>query len=134
MTGLRDLADLLRGMSPVLHPGRFVFATTTDAELARRAEAQMMFVEEEGITLILDPDAAAALGLQAVFPCRMITLNVTSALEAVGFIAAVSAELTRLGIGANPVAGYFHDHLFIAEDQAEEALAALFALAAKSPE
>ena len=55
----------------------------------------------------------------------MITLNVHSALDAVGFLAAVATALSERGIGVNPVAGYYHDHLFIPADRAEEAMAVL---------
>ncbi len=129
MPGSTDLAALIAGMEPILQPGRFVFATTGDRIAARRVEALMRFEETEGTTLILSPQAAAAAGLTATFPCRMITLNVTSALEAVGFVAAVARALTAAGIGANPVSGFHHDHLFIAEDQADAAMAALELLA-----
>ena len=131
MTGETDLSRLLSGMTPVLHPGTYVFATTTDAALARSLPALMRFEEEEGTTLILRQEDAE--GLQAVFPCRRITLMIHSSLEAVGFMAAISAELTRRGIGANPVAGFHHDHLFIAAPQAEQAMAALQALSGAGP-
>jgi uncharacterized protein len=126
MTGETDLSRLLSGMTPVLHADTYVFATTTDPELARTAPSILRFEEAEGTTLILRQEDAA--GLKVVFPCRRITLTIHSSLEAVGFMAAISAELTRLGIGANPVAGFYHDHLFIAADRADEAMAALQAL------
>ena len=129
MPGSTDLTALIAGMQATVRPGRFVFATTIDRTLARQVDALMRFEEAEGTTLILAPEAAAAAGLAATFPCRMITLNVVSSLEAVGFMAAVTQTLTDAGIGANPVAGFHHDHLFIAEDQVEAALAALRALA-----
>ena len=59
----------------------------------------------------------------------MITLEVQSSLAAVGFIARIATELARHGMGVNPVAGFFHDHLFVPEDRAEEALAVLRRLA-----
>ncbi len=57
-----------------------------------------------------------------------ITLNVHSALEAVGLTAAVATALTREGISANVVAAYYHDHIFVPEVDAERALEALRAL------
>ena len=71
-----------------------------------------------------------AAGLTGVFPCRMITLEIHSALDAVGFLAAVTTALAREGIGVNPVAAYHHDHLFVPHDRAEDAMRALQDLAA----
>jgi hypothetical protein len=62
----------------------------------------------------------------------MITLNVHSSLEAVGFMAAVTNVLTEQKIGCNPVSGYFHDHLFVPLGREEDALAALTKLASSS--
>lgn len=63
------------------------------------------------------------------FPCRMITLNVTSSLEAVGFMAVIATELSKRGMGVNPVSGFYHDHLFVAVGNEVEAVEALTALA-----
>ena len=131
MTGETNLDRLLADMEPVLQPGRYVFATTTDPDLARTAPARLRFAEVEGTTLILTAEDAARMGLQGSFPCRMITLNIHSALQAVGFLAAITTELARHGMGVNPVSGFFHDHLFVPEDRADEALAALLALSAR---
>lgn len=54
-----------------------------------------------------------------------ITLEVHSSLDAVGLTAAVSTALTRANISVNIVAGYFHDHIFIQEQRALEAIAEL---------
>lgn len=130
MNGGRDLAALLRGMDPVLHDGVFTFVTLpAEPEPSLIAKALMLFREDEGATLILPAEAAKEAGFAAEFPCRMITLRVHSALEAVGFIAAISARLTALGLGVNPVSAFYHDHLFISAERAEEALAALRELA-----
>ncbi|MCF1709823.1 GNAT family N-acetyltransferase [Tabrizicola sp. J26] len=130
--GIVDLSTLIAGMEPELKPGRYVFATTTDAAKIAAADALMRFREAEGTTLILTPEEAARLALDAVFPCRMITLNVTSSLQAIGFLAAITAELAKLGMGVNPVSGFHHDHLFVPEDRADQALAALRALSARN--
>jgi hypothetical protein len=59
----------------------------------------------------------------------MITLEVHSSLEAVGFLAAVTRRLAEARIGANPVSAFFHDHLFVPADRAEEAVTILEQLA-----
>jgi hypothetical protein len=51
----------------------------------------------------------------------MITLNIHSSLEAVGFMAAVSGKLTEKGISVNPVSGFYHDHCFVPLGREEEA-------------
>jgi hypothetical protein len=55
----------------------------------------------------------------------MITLDVHSSLEAVGFMAVVSRKLADLGVGSNPVSGFFHDHVFVPEGAEANALTAL---------
>jgi hypothetical protein len=116
-------------MRPELTPHTYVFATTPDLETVHAATAQMVFREAEGLTLILTRAEAERLALDYEFPCRMVTLNVHSALEAVGFLARITARLAGLGMGVNPVSAFFHDHLFVPEARAAEALEALLAMA-----
>jgi hypothetical protein len=126
-TGITDLSRLLREMRPSLHPGTFVYSTvpSDDPAASLAMSAQGSFREEEGLTLILDRQAADAAGLSYGTVMRMITLNVHSALEAVGLTAAISAALTQAGISANVVAAYYHDHVFVPEADAERALQVL---------
>ena len=119
MSGGTDLSALLAGMAPALAPEVYVFVTTTAPP---DIPALMRFEEAEGTTLILSRSAAEAAGLAHEFPCRMITLNVHSALDAVGFIALIATRLAAEGMGVNPVAGFYHDHLFVPWDRREEAL------------
>lgn len=133
MPGETDLRKLLGSMEPGLSPGVFVFATLKPgAPRPAGIDPVMTFREREGETLILLEDEARAAGLDATFRCRMITLNVHSALDAVGFLAAVTARLAAAGMGVNPVSGYFHDHLFVPADRADEAMAILLAIAAEN--
>jgi len=89
----------------------------------------MLFHELEGLTIITTLESATSHNLQYTFPSRMITLNVHSSLEAIGFIAAVSEKLTEKGIGVNPVSGFFHDHCFVPVGREVEALDVLEKLA-----
>ena len=52
----------------------------------------------------------------------MITLRIHSSLEAVGLTAAVATKLAKAGITANVVAAYFHDHIFVPVERADEAV------------
>jgi hypothetical protein len=119
----RDLRILLADLQPVMRPEVFVFCTMpTDRGLPEGVSPILVFREQEGITLIVTLAEAEAAGLHHQFPSRMITLNVVSALDAVGFLAAVTARLAAAGIGVNPVAAYYHDHLFVAVNRAEDAM------------
>ncbi|MAB18677.1 MAG: ribonuclease H family protein, partial [SAR116 cluster bacterium] len=126
MSGEHDLETLLTNMTATLAPDVYVFATLLPGSMIPDGiETLMRFHEAEGITLILTREAAIAHNIDHSFACRMISLDVHSALEAVGFIAAISAALAAKGMGVNPVAGYFHDHLFVPENRADDAMAVL---------
>ena len=114
--GGTSLSHLLASMEPILQPGSFVFATVppSDTTFLSRIQAhtfEMLFRESEGWTLIANKSTADALGLEAIFPCRKVTLGVHSSLDAVGFMAAVTTRLAKINIGVNPVSGFYHDHL-----------------------
>ncbi|TGQ29069.1 ACT domain-containing protein [Mesorhizobium sp. M00.F.Ca.ET.216.01.1.1] len=130
MAGETDLKKLLGAMEPELLAGVHVFVTLpADAPVPENLEPVMLFREREGTTLIVPEDRARAAGLEAVFRCRIVTLNIHSSLEAVGFLAAITTRLAAAGMGVNPVSAFYHDHLFVPADRAEEALAILERLA-----
>jgi hypothetical protein len=129
--GETNLATLLSSMRPALHPEIFVFATLKRGETpAASIDPIMAFREEEGFTLILPEAEALTAGIPAAFRCRMITLQAHSSLSAVGFLATVTSRLAEAGLAVNTVSGYFHDHLFVPANRADEALAILQSLAA----
>ena len=132
MSGESDLATLLSTLSAKLHPDTYVFATLPDGIVPPGLNPRMVFVEDEGTTLICTRDQAQAVGIAYEFPCRMITCDVHSALEAVGFIAHIATKLAAAGMGVNPVAGYYHDHLFIPEGREDDALKILADIAAQA--
>ena len=137
----QDLATLLRTLSPRLHPGAYVFTTVDDAvdgpvdgpvDGALLADAVVTVREDEGHTVVLRRERADALGLPYTFVAGWITLQVRSALDAVGLTAAVSRALADAAISANVVAGVHHDHVFVPHADAEEAVRVLTALASGS--
>ncbi len=126
MSGERDLALLLKDMRPVLRDGVYVFhSSAISFEDAARLDPVLIFKEEEGTALILKKEAAEKAGLSYVYPSRMITLNVHSSLEAVGFLAAISVKLAEGEISVNAVSAHFHDHLFVPIERVERAVALL---------
>lgn len=125
MSGETNLNTLLASMSADLIDDLFVFVTLQDRKMPDGLTPRMMFQEAEGMTLILTKDDADAHALPFEFPCRMITLNIHSALDAVGFIARIATELAKHNMGVNPVAGFFHDHLFVPDGREHDALAVI---------
>ena len=126
VAGERDLNALLRDMKPEMQPGIFVFCTIPPNESIPAAVNPLLtFREQEGTTLVIQREEAEAAGLRYAFASCMITLTVHSALDAVGFLAAITARLAEAGISVNAVSAFHHDHLFVAVDRADEAIALL---------
>ena len=126
MPAEHDLATLLRDMKPEMQDGIFVFCTIANgAEIPAAITPLLTFREREGTTLVLPRDEAERCGLPHQFPSRLITLTVHSSLDAVGFLTAITTRLATAGISVNAVSAFYHDHLFVPEHKAEEALALL---------
>jgi hypothetical protein len=126
MAGILALNELLKSMQPELKQGEYIFcclagSLTDFVHLNPLAS----YVEEEGLTLILNAETADKEGITYEGKYSLITLNVHSSLEAVGLTAAVSAKLTEHNISANVVAAFYHDHIFVQIDKAHAALNAL---------
>jgi hypothetical protein len=130
MTGERDLHKLLRHMTPQLHPGTFVFCSFPRCELPADLNPIATFGEAEGLSAIVPHAEAQRAGVPYQFESALITLTVHSSLDAVGFLAAVSAVLAEAGIPCNAVSAFHHDHLFVPRDMAQRALELLMAMAA----
>lgn len=121
-----DLVELLRCLEPQLHRGEYLYCSVGEVPLG--IDPVVTVAECEGTTLVLPREQAEQLGLPGIFPCAWITLDVPSALDAVGLTAAVSTALTREGISGNIIAGYHHDHLFVPTDRAQDTMDVLGAL------
>jgi hypothetical protein len=132
MAGETSLATLLRSMSPQLNAGEYVFCTLRDGQVPAGLEFIGSFREQEGLTLILERSHAEKAGLSFDYVAAWITLNVHSALEAVGLTAAFATALGQAGISCNVIAGYYHDHLFVGQADADRALQVLRDLAANA--
>jgi hypothetical protein len=118
-SGETDLATLLRSLSPKLHDTPRIFVSVgLERTLTLPCPVIGQFVEDEGVTLILEAPLAIAHGLATTETPQwaQITLTVHSSLSAVGMMAAVASDLAHAGIPCNPVSGYFHDHLFVPWD------------------
>ncbi|BAQ76495.1 MULTISPECIES: ACT domain-containing protein [Pseudomonas] len=130
MAGETSLTTLLRSMSPQLNDGEYVFCSLADHSLLQGVEVLGSFREQEGLTVIIQRQEAERLGLVFDYVAAWITLNVHSALQAVGLTAAFAGALGRAGISCNVIAGYYHDHLFVGQADAQRAMQVLQQLAA----
>lgn len=131
MAGETSLATLLRSMSPQLNAGEYVFCTL-NGQLPAGLEIVGSFREQEGLTVILERSHAEQAGFSFDYVAAWITLNVHSALEAVGLTAAFATALGQAGISCNVIAGYYHDHLFVGQADADRAMQVLRDLAANA--
>ena len=118
-----NLSVLLKNINPVLNSGEFVFITT-DKNLPDLYSLEPVgyFTEKEGASLIISRATANANGLSYSSVFRMITLNVYSSLEAVGFLAYILSKLAEHNISVNPVSAFYHDHLFVPSEKAEQVM------------
>jgi predicted N-acetyltransferase YhbS len=131
MTGEKNLQALLAGMRPVQRTGEYVYVLWPHGRpLSAGIEAAVR--EAEGLTVVLPRSEADREGLSYDFVGAWITLQIHSALEAVGLTAAVSKALTDARISCNVLAGFHHDHLLVPVADAPRALEVLAGLSARS--
>lgn len=126
--GEQNLPTLLSTMEPTLDPKTYVFITTTQPLHTlplSTLQPTLLAHEAEGITIVTTADLATSHGLEGVFPCKRISLTVHSSLEAVGLIAAITDRLKGQGISTNVVSGYYHDHVYVPVERAEDAMRVL---------
>lgn len=125
MAGETDIAKLLATMTPELNPGEYVFCTVDKAIDITQPGVICLFKEKEALTVVLEKGLADSLNLTYSYVASWITLTVHSSLEAVGLTAAFSAALAKKGISCNVIAAYYHDHIFVALQDAEKAMVVL---------
>ncbi|MGA7615600.1 MAG: ACT domain-containing protein [Thermoanaerobaculia bacterium] len=119
---LSDLSTILRTLDPLLNDGVWIFASVPFDRPLDGLVPLATFREAEGMTVIVEESAAQADGLEPLFRCAWITLEVHSDLGAVGLTSAVAAALTEEGMSCNVVAAARHDHLFVPVEAASRAM------------
>lgn len=106
----------------------YVFTTTQNPNLIPIENTFALIQEREGSTLILKQTLANQFNLTYHFLAAKITIQVHSALEAVGLTAALSTQLANHGISCNVIAGFYHDHLFVDYEHGPKAVEVLLNL------
>lgn len=125
----KDLSRLLATLDIERHDGVWAFSSSPDHP---GTFAAMAFKEREGWTSVSEADMNTAPDNKWAW----LELTVYSDLNAVGFLARIAAALAEVGIPCNAVAAFHHDHIFVPEDKADDAVSALKRIktSAASPE
>ncbi len=134
MSGQTNVNAMLRSLSVSVRPDKYVVVTLTpDAGVPGLSEGVAAVIDEtEGPTVIATIERAEREGWPQEFIAAWLTLDVHSALEAVGLTAAFSRALGRAGIPCNVIAGFYHDHILVPHDKSEAAVEVIEALSGSS--
>jgi hypothetical protein len=126
MSGIKNVDVLLKSMKPQQIRGEFVFCTIPIESFSKlNITPLLVFHEKEGVTIILNKESANKMKFSYQHVWAMITLTVHSDLAAVGFLAVITRKLAEKKISVNVVSAYYHDHLFVPYEKAEQAMKAL---------
>lgn len=126
MPGETNLDYLLRNAEPEVVPGEYVFVSVGEKKIERLLKhASLVFREKEGVTAILPKSFADDESLEYESIWGLISMNVHSDLETIGFLAEITKLLRNAGISVNVVSAYYHDHLFVPFDRVQDALRVL---------
>jgi len=126
--GETDLSKILKKIKPKLNHGEYVFTSVKSTDFINRDDTICEFKEHDGITIVIERKKADILQLNYDFIASWITLRVHSSLEAVGLTAEFSKALAHENISCNVIAGYYHDHIFVAVKDANKAIQVLESL------
>ncbi|MBN1992939.1 MAG: hypothetical protein JW953_09545 [Anaerolineae bacterium] len=136
--GQTPLAQILAQTKLTLRPGEFVLIglepdqrPQVEADLVNlNGDFWQYLVEPDVLTLLLKDDDWAHLEPRYPYakiagPFCIFTFSVAMDWDVVGFLAAVTNVLARVGVPLGAVCGYYRDHLFISVELAGRAEAVL---------
>lgn len=134
MAGELDLAKMLESLSVSVRPEPYVLITLPpDVDVPPLGDGVAAVIDEaEGPTVIATLSRAAHEQWPHDFVASWLTLDIHSALEAVGLTATFSRQLGRAGIPCNVIAGFYHDHILVPVDKTDAAVEVIEALSGDS--
>jgi hypothetical protein len=125
MSGEKDLGRLISEMTPKLNKGIYVFVSIKDINQVERSVPICEFKEQEGYTIVLEKKLADAQHFKYDYIASWITLKIHSSLEAAGLTAVFASVLAEHNISCNVISAYYHDHIFVAVKDADNAMKVL---------
>jgi hypothetical protein len=125
VTGADDLARILSGLTVTRRAGTYVYVSAPSGSVSGAAAT---IAETEGTTYILEQAAADRAGLEWSFAAAWLTVEIQTALDAIGVTAALAGALAGAGIPGNVLAGFHHDHLLVPVERADDAISVLHGL------
>lgn len=123
---MKDLDQSLAAIKPTIE-GTYIFGCV-DAVAPHLAPFAIIH-EAEGTTIVVPATEAGDYGLSVQDTFARLGLGASTALDSVGITATVAQTLASRGIACNVIAGFYHDHVFVPADQADEAVRLLEDLA-----
>ena len=113
----------LKNLNPVLLEDEYVFCTFLSSIYGDHSKLNPIasFNEKEGLTLVVKKEIAKFNNLEFKGTFKCISLNLISSLTSVGLTALISKVLADNEISANIYAGYYHDHIFVPLEKANDA-------------
>jgi len=113
----------LKNLNAVLLEDEYVFCTFLSSIYGDHNKLNPIasFNEKEGLTLVVKKEIAKFNNLEFKGTFKCISLNLISSLTSVGLTALISKALADNEISANIYAGYYHDHIFVPLEKANDA-------------
>jgi len=127
MSGQTNLEEVLNSIKVSCDDIEYCFATVKDNNFSLK-EILGMFQEDEGLTLIATKKYFEKNNISYDGPFAKLTIEGHTSLELVGLTAILSTELAKIGISANVIAAYFHDHIFVQYNLRQKAIMAINSL------
>ncbi len=126
---MTDLEAMLRTLSVSVRPDLYTFVDVPSGAAPRVGNGVAAVISEAGSdTVVVTIERAKHEGWPIDFVAAWLTLDIHSALHAVGLTAAFSSALADAGIPCNVLAGFRHDHLLVPVEQSTDTVAVLEAL------
>ena len=119
------MLGVIKDLKPQLDSRVWVFCAVDPSFEYRELQPIAVFNESEGTTLVVERSVAVRHKLGHTFPSKRITFGAVTELDSVGVLASVTEILAKHDIATNAFCAFYHDHVFVPEDRAEEALAIL---------